>query len=513
MVAADVLTGHSRGLGATLRGLRQRAGLTGARLGARCAMSQSKISKIETGKIIPSVLDVERILQALNAPPDVLAQVTELAERAHTEFQDVRSLLRKGLDKKQSELSSLEHATTDFRFFLPAMIAGLISTPEYISASLAHIRGDTTKAIAKKIERQAVLYDSGKAFSFVLTESAVRWPVCSPPVMARQLDRLTELSRLANIRLGIIPVAVTAQRGPLNTFTVYDDRLVTAETFSGAVIMRDPLDVALHIELFGRFAGTALFADAARERLEIWASLFRSVNLCEYGNEPGSGTCAFPTVVPVADLSGTGLIADDLYLMAHNDATGKPFVQPRALGLGIGAGLLAELMLLGAVTVGHGGVISVPGRILVPDPVAGQLLNLMCREQERHPVREWLVFCARSAADDVARRLERSGYLATASTWAPWQKKRWLPVDINAAFAPLVRVRAALDATRPPTARGAVLAGLASACGLGFRLSQYSVPTRPRSVDETVGYLNYGLRELVAQTQAAVDNAVLSHRA
>jgi hypothetical protein len=215
----------------------------------------------------------------------------------------------------------------------------------------------------------------------------------------------------------------------------------------------------------------------------------------------------------VADLSGTGLVADDLYLMAHNDSTGRPFVQPRVLGLGIGAGLLAELMLPGAITVGHDGVISVPGRVQVRDSVAGQLLNLMFREPERHPVREWLVFCGRSAADDVARRLECSGYLATASTWAPWQKKRWLPVDINAAFAPLLRVRAALDATRPPTARGAVLAGLASACGLGFRLSQYAVPTRPRSVGETVGYLDYGLRELVAQTQAAVDNAVLSHRA
>ncbi len=275
MLELEVLGRHKDGLAATIRELRKHAGLTGARLGARCAMSQSKISKIETGRIIPSVLDVERILQALSAPPEVLAEVTALARLANTEFQDVRSLLRKGLEKKQYELSSLEAATTDFRFFLPAMMAALISTPEYIRASLAHIKSTVGKAVAKKLERQAVLYDTTKRFSFVLTESAVRWPICPPAVMATQLDHLTSLSYLPNVSLGIIPVAATPLRGPLNTFTVYDERLVTAETFTGAVVMRDPHDVMLHLGLFDRFERAAMSADAVRESLARWAAALR----------------------------------------------------------------------------------------------------------------------------------------------------------------------------------------------------------------------------------------------
>jgi transcriptional regulator with XRE-family HTH domain len=283
MADHDVPGSHSGGLAATLRELRESAGLTGERLGARCAMSQSKISKIETGKIIPSVVDVARILQALNAPPGTIAEVARLAGYARTEFQDVRSMLRKGLDKRQAELASLERATTEFRFFLPAMIAGLISTPEYFRASLAHVRGDTARAVARKIEREKALDDGRKQFSFVLTEPAVRWPLCPPPAMARQLDRLTELSYRPNVRLGIVPVGAATRRGPLNPFTVYDDRLVTAETFAGLVVMRDPQDVSLHIKLFDQFADAALFADRARERL----AAFRLLNLCEYGNEPG----------------------------------------------------------------------------------------------------------------------------------------------------------------------------------------------------------------------------------
>jgi len=29
-----------------------------------------------------------------------------------------------------------------------------------------------------------------------------------------------------------------------------------------------------------------------------------------------------------AGLTGTGLVADDLYLLAHHDVTGKPLLQP-----------------------------------------------------------------------------------------------------------------------------------------------------------------------------------------
>jgi transcriptional regulator with XRE-family HTH domain len=288
MVELELIGRHKDGLASTIRELRKHAGLTGERLGARCAMSQSKISKIETGRIIPSVLDVERILQALSAPPELLAEVTALARLANIEFQDVRSLLRKGLEKKQYELSSLEAATSDFRFFLPAMMAALISTPEYIEASLAHVRGSISKAVAKKLERQAVLHDVSKSFSFVLTESAVRWPICPPSIMAIQLDHLVSLSYLPNIQLGIIPAHATPLRGPLNTFTVYDERLVTAETFTGALVMRDPHDVIFHLELFARFKEASISADAVRERLGKWAGALRRVNLCRYGNPASS---------------------------------------------------------------------------------------------------------------------------------------------------------------------------------------------------------------------------------
>ena len=51
--------------------------------------------------------------------------------------------------------------------------------PEYMRATmdtpLEPTAGDTTTAIALKVERQAVLPDKSKQFEFLLTESALRW--------------------------------------------------------------------------------------------------------------------------------------------------------------------------------------------------------------------------------------------------------------------------------------------------------------------------------------------------
>jgi len=212
-----------------------------------------------------------------------------------------------------------------------------------------------------------------------------------------------------------------------------------------------------------------------------------------------------------AGLSGTGRVADDLYLMAHHELTGRPFVQPRALGTGLAGGLLAELMLGASIGLGLDGAV-LPGRTWPADELARQVRDQIAAEHEPRLVRDWLLFLARTASDDVAQRLARSGYVTRVGRRVPWRPGRWIPVDPDWAFSPLLRVRAALDPARPLPAYGAVLAGLATACGLGFRLDQYQA-SAGRRLDEALAQLNPCLRELVAQTQAVVDNAVLSHRA
>lgn len=266
-------------LALALRDARKQAGLTGERLAARCGISQSKISKIETGKVLPSATDVERILTALGVGGGRSADLMALARLANTEFQNVRASLQRGLHQKQRELATLEADSQHIRFFLPLMITGLLQTPEYARASLANFPGDHPQAIAKRLDRQAALYNPAKRFTFVLTEAAVRWQLCEPRVMAVQMGRLASLSELPNIRLGVIPLDRYVPDGPLNTFTVYDERIATAETFGGVIMMRDPRDVSYHLELFVFFEHYAVFNDDVRVLLESYAQGFRAAVL------------------------------------------------------------------------------------------------------------------------------------------------------------------------------------------------------------------------------------------
>jgi hypothetical protein len=213
-----------------------------------------------------------------------------------------------------------------------------------------------------------------------------------------------------------------------------------------------------------------------------------------------------------ARLGGTGLLADDLFLMAHSDRTGRPLLQPRAVGLGLAGALLAELTLQGRVRVFPGGVM-VTDRSPPAEELALRVLRALLGEHEQLPAQTWLLFLGRSAAQDVAGRLERSGYLIQGRARRLWRSPpRWVPVNADWAFAPVARVQAALRSPRPGAVEGVTLAGLADACGLGAYLSLYLPPDARRRLDEAVGQLGRGLQEVIAQTRAAVDSAVLAHR-
>lgn len=241
-------------LASVLHELRKAAGLSGDRLARRCGISQSKVSRIETGRLLPSVLDVEQMLAALGVDNTTRRELLELARVANAEYQDVRASVRRGLHHRQREIAALEADATQVRHFLPTLITGLLQIPQYLRAAISTpvepAVGDVGKAVALKLERQAVLHDKAKNFEFLLTESAIRWQLCEPSIMAVQIDRLVSLSRLPNVRIGVLPLSVQVRDGAYHTFVTYDRRLVTIELFTGQLVLRDPKDIDYYRALF-----------------------------------------------------------------------------------------------------------------------------------------------------------------------------------------------------------------------------------------------------------------------
>jgi Golgi phosphoprotein 3 (GPP34) len=212
----------------------------------------------------------------------------------------------------------------------------------------------------------------------------------------------------------------------------------------------------------------------------------------------------------MAGLSGTGRLGDDLYLMAHDERSGRAHVQPRALGVGLAGGLLAELLLAGSISLVGGGI-GVTGRVPPGDGLARSVLARVAGEPGQPPVRDWLLFLGRTAARDVAGRLADDGYLAWTAG-RPWQRGRWVPVDADSAFAPLVRVKTVLATDAPVAAQHVTLGALAGACGLDRQLTLYLPPGARERLHAAATRLDPGARELIAATRAVVDSALLAHR-
>ena len=84
-------------------------------------------------------------------------------------------------------------------------------------------------------------------------------------------------------------------------------------------------------------------------------------------------------------------------------------------------------MLGGSISVWREGTVTAH-RSWPADDLGRRIRDQVAAEREPHPLRDWLLFLARTAAEDVARRLEQAGYLRHVRSWIPGHPVRWVPV-------------------------------------------------------------------------------------
>lgn len=204
------------------------------------------------------------------------------------------------------------------------------------------------------------------------------------------------------------------------------------------------------------------------------------------------------------------LLADELFLIAHDDTTGRPRLHLRAAELGLAGALLGELLLYGRIAV-HGGRLTVVDRRPPDDALAHTVLDQVIAEPQYRAVRIWLAFLAGQAVDAVGQRLERAGRVTrTQRRWG--RVVRYVPVDMSTAAWPGHRLRLFLTRGEPMTVTDTLLAGLVSATGLTSQVLWDAPASSHEYLASLIAALPPPLRELVAHLQAAVGDAVLSHR-
>jgi transcriptional regulator with XRE-family HTH domain len=256
-------------LGLRLRELRRDARLTGRQLAESQGWHPSKVSKIEGGKQTPSEADVEAWVRACDRS-ELVAELLASLRMLEEQYVEKRRMFRGGRRANQEALAEVEAQTEFTRNFESAFVPGLLQTAEYARQRLAeglnHSGGidDIDDAVAARMQRQQVLYRSGRRFHFVITEGVLRYLLCPPEAMAGQLDRLVSLSTIPAVRFGVIPFETQYPVAPVHGFYIYDDRVVHVENFTAVLRLTQPSEIATYTKYFVQLAEVARYGAEAR---------------------------------------------------------------------------------------------------------------------------------------------------------------------------------------------------------------------------------------------------------
>jgi hypothetical protein len=135
---------------------------------------------------------------------------------------------------------------------------------------------DLEKAVGLRMQRQQILYETGRKFEFLIMESAAISRFCEPSVVIRQLNWLRFLFELPNVKIGFISNRVLLPRIPQNSFAVFDSSAAIVETIAGEVSTTDEHSIELYNATFDEFASVAAFGPDAQDFLDRCKHLLSS---------------------------------------------------------------------------------------------------------------------------------------------------------------------------------------------------------------------------------------------
>jgi transcriptional regulator with XRE-family HTH domain len=256
---------RSRQVSHLLRQLRENAGLTGVAAAKALGMSQSKISRLETGGRGLNVDDVAALLGLYRVPErrreQILDQVRRSAERGWWESQGL------GLPELWKALIDFESRATRIQNYEAMVIPGLLQTNEYTGAMFQAINKTLSEAevdnlVASRTARQNVLRRQDLQFLAVIDEGALRRPVAESGVMRRQLRHLAGAAERPNVTLRVVPMRAGLHAGLQGAFACLDfadePTLVYVENHHVGMFLDEKQDIAAYRVALGNILNEAL---------------------------------------------------------------------------------------------------------------------------------------------------------------------------------------------------------------------------------------------------------------
>lgn len=236
-------------LGSQLRRLRESRGITREAAGYSIRASESKISRMELGRVSFKARDIEDLLTLYGVADEAeresllgLAREANVAGWWHS-YGDV-------LPGWFQTYIGLEGAASLIRIYEVQFVHGLLQTESYAHAVVSRgMRGapeaEIDRRVALRLERQKVLVsERAPDFHAVLDEAALHRPYGSRDVMRAQLRHLLEMSEHPNVSLQVMPFSFGGHAGESGAFTM----LRFPESDLSDIIFLEQLTSALYLD-------------------------------------------------------------------------------------------------------------------------------------------------------------------------------------------------------------------------------------------------------------------------
>lgn len=210
------------------------------------------------------------------------------------------------------------------------------------------------------------------------------------------------------------------------------------------------------------------------------------------------------------------LLADEFFLIAHDDQTGRPRLHDIATRYGLAAALLGELAIARHIDFIQGNVHVYDARPPA-DWLQHQVLSQITAEPHQRATRMWLAYLAATSYESVAQRLVQTGVVD------PEERRRFLglgaptvlyvPKDMNRAAWSWARLSQHLRRSEPLEPFDLALAGISEATGLDrFILDGAPYPTGA-FLRSLLSAAPQSMGDLLADLRTSIGAASLNPRA
>ncbi|MFH8386407.1 helix-turn-helix domain-containing protein [Kitasatospora sp. NPDC018058] len=267
-------------LGTQLRKLREARGVSREEAGYSIRASESKISRMELGRVGFKERDVADLLTLYGIEAEQeRATVLGLLRDANAsswwhEYGDV-------LPAWFQNYLGLEEAAVEIRSYEVQFVHGLLQTADYARAVITagcQGHGVSDEEIERRVEvrlkRQDLLTDEhAPRLLAVLDEAALRRPWGGPGLMRGQLDRLLEVAELPHVQLQVLPLGtagLAAESGAFSVLGFAEAELadvVYLEQFTTALYVDKPAEVASYRQAMEGLLAESLGPEQTRDLL------------------------------------------------------------------------------------------------------------------------------------------------------------------------------------------------------------------------------------------------------